>query len=85
MEHPHLMPEDMVEWVKSVRDGGGGGGVVVEDHRLVMLVEVAIVCRVSSPEQRPTMWQVLKMIQEIKEAAVVEDYGVELEPTNGTV
>ncbi|KAL7602885.1 probable inactive receptor kinase At5g67200 [Lactuca sativa] len=85
VEHPHLMPEDMVEWVKSVRDGGGGGGVVVEDHRLVMLVEVAIVCRVSSPEQRPTMWQVLKMIQEIKEAAVVEDYGVELEPTNGTV
>lgn len=68
MEHPHSMPDEMVKWVKSVRDGGD-----VEDNRLIMLVEVAIVCRASSPEQRPTMWQVLKMIQEIKEAAVIEE------------
>ncbi|KAJ0527254.1 putative protein kinase RLK-Pelle-LRR-III family [Helianthus annuus] len=29
--------------------------------------------QVSSPEQRPTMWEVLKMIQEIKEVAVTEE------------
>ncbi|KAI3777394.1 hypothetical protein L1987_47194 [Smallanthus sonchifolius] len=69
-EHPHLMPDDMMKWVKLIRDSGGGD---VEDNRLVMLVEVAVVCRVSSPEQRPTMWQVLKMIQEIKDAAVTEE------------
>lgn len=68
-EHPHLMPDEMVKWVKSVRDNGGGDP---EDNRLIMLVEVAIVCRVSSPEQRPTMFQVIKMIQEIKETAVTE-------------
>ncbi|KAI3761148.1 hypothetical protein L1987_51556 [Smallanthus sonchifolius] len=62
--------DDMVKWVKLIRDSGGGDA---EDNRLVMLVEVAVVCRVSSPEQRPTMWQVLKMIQEIKEAAVTEE------------
>ncbi|KAL8230928.1 hypothetical protein R6Q57_000706 [Mikania cordata] len=66
-DHPHLMPDDMVNWVKAMR------GDDAEDNRLMMMVEVAIVCRVSSPEQRPTMWQVLKMIQEIKEAAVTEE------------
>ncbi|GJU71591.1 probable inactive receptor kinase [Tanacetum coccineum] len=70
IDHPHLMPDDMVKWVKATRDNGGGDS---EDNRLIMLVEVAIVCRVSSPEQRPTMWQVLKMIQEIKEAAANEE------------
>ncbi|KAI3763668.1 hypothetical protein L2E82_13662 [Cichorium intybus] len=38
-KHPHLMLEDMVKWVKLVRDGGGGA---VEDRRLIMLVEVAL-------------------------------------------
>nr|GEX25923.1 probable inactive receptor kinase At5g67200 [Tanacetum cinerariifolium] len=70
IDHPHLMPDDMVKWVKAARDNGRGDS---EDNRLIMLVEVAIVCRVSSPEQRPTMWQVLKMIQEIKEAAANEE------------
>ncbi|MFS7972786.1 putative protein kinase RLK-Pelle-LRR-III family [Helianthus anomalus] len=67
-EHPHLMPDDMVNWVRSMRAMNGG-----EDNRLIMMVEVALMCRVSSPEQRPTMWEVLKMIQEIKEVAVTEE------------
>ncbi|KAF5792296.1 putative protein kinase RLK-Pelle-LRR-III family [Helianthus annuus] len=67
-EHPHLTPDDMVNWVRSMRAMNGG-----EDNRLIMMVEVALVCRVSSPEQRPTMWEVLKMIQEIKEVAVTEE------------
>lgn len=69
-EHPHLMPDDMVKWVKSIRDNGGGD---TEDKRLIMLVEVAIECRANSPEQRPSMFQILKMIQEIKEAAVTQE------------
>lgn len=69
-EHPHLMADDMVKWVRSARENGGAEA---EERRLMMLVEVAIVCRVSSPEQRPTMWQVLKMIQEVKEGGVEEE------------
>lgn len=76
-QHPYLMPDDMVNWVRSAR-GGEGVGV---DNRLLMLVEVAMACSGKSPEQRPTMWQVLKMIQEIKETVIMED--CELDPTSG--
>ncbi|KVI06684.1 Leucine-rich repeat-containing protein [Cynara cardunculus var. scolymus] len=71
-EHPHLMADDMVKWVRSARENGA---VEAEDRRMMMLVEVAIVCRGSSPEQRPTMWQVLKMIQEVKEGGGVQEEG----------
>ncbi|KAJ8538108.1 hypothetical protein K7X08_014648 [Anisodus acutangulus] len=70
-EYPYLMPDDMIHWVKSTREDHDG--TVGEDSKLEMLLEVAMACRVSSPEQRPTMWQVLKMIQEIKEAVIMED------------
>ncbi|PHU20767.1 putative inactive receptor kinase [Capsicum chinense] len=70
-EHPYLMPDDMIHWVKSTREDNDGS--IGEDSKLEMLLEVAMACRVSSPEQRPTMWQVLKMIQEIKEAVIMED------------
>jgi hypothetical protein len=33
-----------------------------------MIVDIAATCILSSPESRPTAWQVLKMIQEVKEA-----------------
>ncbi|XP_009787502.1 probable inactive receptor kinase At5g67200 [Nicotiana sylvestris] len=69
-EHPYLMPDDMIHWVKSTREDHEGSG---EDNKLEMLLEVAMACRVTSPEQRPTMWQVLKMIQEIKESVIMED------------
>ncbi|WCJ35470.1 Leucine-rich repeat protein kinase family protein [Euphorbia peplus] len=65
---PFLAPNDMVGWVRSSRDDDGG-----EDNRLEMLLEVAIACSSTSPEQRPTMWQVLKMLQEIKETVLMED------------
>ncbi|KAK4274666.1 hypothetical protein QN277_017857 [Acacia crassicarpa] len=67
-EHPFLVPTDRVSWVKSVREDNGG-----EDNRMDMLVEVATTCSLTSPEQRPTMWQVLKMLQEIKEIVLLED------------
>ncbi|GFS35200.1 leucine-rich repeat protein kinase family protein [Actinidia rufa] len=76
-QHPCLTAEDLIHWVRLEREDEGG-----EDHRLAMLVEVAMACSSASPEQRPTMWQVLKMIQEIKEAIVVEDG--EYDPVIGT-
>lgn len=75
-QHPVLMPDDMMNWVRSTRDDDDG-----EDNRMGMLLEVAIACSVTSPEQRPTMWQVLKMMQEIKESVLMEDN--ELDPPTG--
>ncbi|KAJ9170655.1 hypothetical protein P3X46_018747 [Hevea brasiliensis] len=66
--HPFLAPADMLDWVRAVREDDGA-----EDNQLGMLTEVASVCSLTSPEQRPAMWQVLKMIHEIKESAMVED------------
>lgn len=61
-QHPFLAPPDMPDWVRAMRDDDSE-----EDMRLRMLVEVASICSLTSPEQRPTMWQVLKMITNIKE------------------
>ncbi|XP_040998821.1 probable inactive receptor kinase At5g67200 [Juglans microcarpa x Juglans regia] len=71
---PYLMPNEMVNWVRSMREEDDGR----VDNRMEMLLEVAISCTLSSPEQRPTMWQVLKMLQEIKETVLMEDN--ELDP-----
>lgn len=66
------MPADMANWVRAMREDDGG-----EDKLLQMLVEVASICSLTSPEQRPTMRQVVKTIQEIKENALIEDTGTE--------
>ncbi|KVH98305.1 Leucine-rich repeat-containing protein [Cynara cardunculus var. scolymus] len=73
-EQPDLLPDDVVKWVRSSRDSNGGGGMA--EKPLEMITEVAIACTVRSPELRPTMWQVIKMLQEIKEAAIMEDCGI---------
>lgn len=52
----------------AMREEDGG-----DDNRLCMLVDVAGICILTSPEQRPLMWQVLKMVREVKESVVVED------------
>ncbi|XP_022768727.1 probable inactive receptor kinase At5g67200 [Durio zibethinus] len=74
--HPFFAPDEMMHWLRSSREDDGG-----DDERLGMLLEVAIACSLSSPEQRPTMWQVLKMLQGIKEAVSTEDG--ELDPHSG--
>lgn len=66
--HPFLEPTDMPEWVRVVREDDGG-----DSNQLGMLTEVASICSTTSPEQRPAMWQVLKMILEIKESVMTED------------
>ncbi|KAK8919021.1 putative inactive receptor kinase [Platanthera zijinensis] len=71
-QHHVLAATDLPSWVRSVRDDEGAG-----DERLRMIVDVAAACVQSSPESRPTTWQVLKMIQEVKEADVSGDDGDE--------
>ncbi|XP_051126692.1 probable inactive receptor kinase At5g67200 [Andrographis paniculata] len=61
-QHPYLAPPDMPDWVRAMRDDDDD-----DVMRLRMLIEVASFCSLTSPEQRPTMWQVLKMITNIKE------------------
>ncbi|XP_027346874.1 probable inactive receptor kinase At5g67200 [Abrus precatorius] len=67
-QHPFLAPTDLQDWVRAMRDDDGS-----EDNRLEMLTEVASICSATSPEQRPAMWQVLKMIQGIKDRVTMED------------
>ncbi|PKU62121.1 probable inactive receptor kinase At5g67200 [Dendrobium catenatum] len=68
LQHHFLVATDLPTWVRSVRDDEGA-----DDERLRMIVDVAAACVRSSPESRPTTWQVLKMIQEVKEADIGED------------
>ncbi|XP_054810599.1 probable inactive receptor kinase At5g67200 isoform X2 [Prosopis cineraria] len=68
-QHPFLVPMDVQDWVRTMRDDYGA-----EDEQLGMLTEVASICTVISPEQRPAMWQVLKMIQEIKKSVTLEGH-----------
>lgn len=61
-QHPFLAPPEMPDWVRAMREYESE-----DDMRLQMLVEVASMCSLTSAEQRPTMWQVLKMITNIKD------------------
>ncbi|KAK4751440.1 hypothetical protein SAY87_004922 [Trapa incisa] len=70
--------DEAMRWVRSTREDDGVGG----DDQLGMLLEVALACRLRSPEQRPTMWQVLKMLQEIKEGVMEDDH--DLDPHNNS-
>ncbi|MCD7455521.1 hypothetical protein HAX54_028505 [Datura stramonium] len=67
-QHPHLSPPDMPDWVRAMREDDNE-----EDRWLAMLVDLASICSLTSPEQRPTMRQILKMIQDIKDSAMVEN------------
>ncbi|CAH2043197.1 unnamed protein product [Thlaspi arvense] len=67
--HPFMAPHDMLDWVRAMREEEEGA----ENNRLGMMTETACLCRVTSPEQRPTMIQVIKMIQEIKESVMAEE------------
>lgn len=82
-QHPNVdgAAVEAMGWVRSMREDDGVGG----DERLGMLLEVALECRLRLPEQRPTMWQVLKMLQEIKEGAVEGDHDLDLHNSNGTI
>ncbi|OAY79772.1 putative inactive receptor kinase [Ananas comosus] len=63
LEHSALAGMDLSTWVQSVREDEGAD----EKERLMMIVDIVAACVQSSPESRPTTWQILKMIQEVKE------------------
>ncbi|CAN4079701.1 unnamed protein product [Withania somnifera] len=65
-QHPHLSPPDVPDWVRAMREDDN------EDRWLAMLIDLASICSLATPEQRPTMRQILKMIQDIKDSAMVE-------------
>ncbi|GJZ15221.1 probable inactive receptor kinase [Tanacetum coccineum] len=71
-EHHDLIPDDVTKWVKSTRVNGG----TTEEKRLEMMTEVAIACTIKLPDKRPTMWEVITRLQEIKEAPIMEDGGL---------
>ncbi|ONK60402.1 uncharacterized protein A4U43_C08F18050 [Asparagus officinalis] len=62
VQHSTLVSIDLAAWVRSARDDEGS-----DDERVMMVVEIAEACVRTSPESRPTTYQVLKMIQEVKE------------------
>uniref|UniRef100_A0A0D9WAD4 Protein kinase domain-containing protein n=1 Tax=Leersia perrieri TaxID=77586 RepID=A0A0D9WAD4_9ORYZ len=68
LEHTVLVATNLQTYVQSARDDEG-----VDVERLSMIVDIASACVRSSPESRPTAWQVLKMIQEVKEADTTGD------------
>ncbi|KAG8043744.1 hypothetical protein GUJ93_ZPchr0458g22400 [Zizania palustris] len=68
LEHSVLVATNLQTYAQSARDDEG-----VDVERLSMIVDIASACVRSSPESRPTAWQVLKMIQEVKEADTTGD------------
>ncbi|PWA69474.1 protein kinase-like domain-containing protein [Artemisia annua] len=71
-EHHDLIPDDLTKWVKSTRVNSNG----TEEKQLDTMTGVAIECTIKLPEKRPNMLEVLKMLQEIKEVAIMEDGGL---------
>ncbi|XP_027078520.1 probable inactive receptor kinase At5g67200 [Coffea eugenioides] len=67
-QHPFLAAPDVPNWVRAMRDDDSE-----EEKWVGMLVEIASLCSVTSPEQRPTIRQTLKMIQNIKDTAMVDN------------
>lgn len=65
-EHPILIASDIPIWVQSVRDDRD------IEEQLMTIIGIASACTCSSPEFRPATLQVLKMIQEVKEAETRE-------------
>ncbi|GLJ28025.1 hypothetical protein SUGI_0550320 [Cryptomeria japonica] len=77
---------DLQRWVRSVREEELTSGVNVDgsvsanetsEDRLIQLLNISMACVATSPERRPTMRQVLRMIEEVKETLVVSSQSEE--------
>ncbi|KAL6651911.1 hypothetical protein ACP70R_010836 [Stipagrostis hirtigluma subsp. patula] len=68
LQHSVLVATNLQNYVQSAREDEG-----VDSDRVSMIVDIAAACVRSSTESRPTAWQVLKMIQEVKEADTTVD------------
>ncbi|CAH2064517.1 unnamed protein product [Thlaspi arvense] len=67
---PFMAEKDMLDWVRAMRQEEEKSK---EENGLEMMTQTACLCRVKSPEQRPTMREVIKMIQDIKESIVMTE------------
>ncbi|KFK34279.1 hypothetical protein AALP_AA5G124600 [Arabis alpina] len=67
---PFMAANDMLDWVRAMRQEEEKSK---EENGLEMMTQTACLCRVTSPEQRPTMREVIKMIQEIKESVMMTE------------
>lgn len=68
LEHSVLVASNLQTYVQSAREDEG-----VDSDHITMIVDIATSCVRSSPESRPAAWQVLKMIQEVKETDATGD------------
>ena len=73
---------DLPRWVRSVRQEEMDQGAAFDDSfctnegsedKLVVLLNISMSCVSLSPDQRPTMREVLRMIEEIKDAQISSD------------
>uniref|UniRef100_A0A1J3FA28 Putative inactive receptor kinase n=1 Tax=Noccaea caerulescens TaxID=107243 RepID=A0A1J3FA28_NOCCA len=67
---PFMGDKDMLDWVRAMRQEQEKAK---EENGLEVMTQTACLCRVTLPEKRPTMKQVIKMIQDIKESVVMSD------------
>ncbi|CAL9150497.1 probable inactive receptor kinase At5g67200 [Musa acuminata AAA Group] len=63
-QQPVLVETTLPVWVRSMREDVIEGA---DDERLMMIIDIAAACVHLSPDSRPTAWQILKMIEEVKE------------------
>ncbi|KAF8053680.1 hypothetical protein N665_1383s0003 [Sinapis alba] len=67
---PFMAENDMLDWVRAMRQEDKKSK---EENGLEMMTQTACLCRVTSPDKRPTMREVIKMIQDIKESVVMTE------------
>ncbi|CAN8254810.1 unnamed protein product [Cochlearia groenlandica] len=67
---PFMAENDMLDWVRAMRQEEEKPK---EENGLEMMTKTASLCRVTSPEQRPTMREVIRMIRDIKESVVMSE------------
>ncbi|CAH8305751.1 unnamed protein product [Eruca vesicaria subsp. sativa] len=67
---PFMGEGDMLDWVRAMRQEEKKSK---EENGLEMMSQTACLCRVTSPDKRPMMREVIKMIQDIKESVVMTE------------
>jgi len=79
LQHSILVTSNLQTYVQSAREDEG-----VDSDRISMIIDIAAACVRSSPESRPAAWQVLKMIQEVKEADTTGDNDNDIDLTSNS-
>ncbi|KAJ8461243.1 hypothetical protein OPV22_034169 [Ensete ventricosum] len=77
-QQPVLEETTLPVWVRSMREDVIEGA---DDERLMTIIDIAAACVHLSPDSRPTAWQILKMIQEVKEVDTGDHDGGSASPS----